>query len=61
MSLPGPSADLADRVGQLHVHLRERLLHMLNTTREFWPYLKAAASQFSPRRVTSTERMLGKV
>jgi hypothetical protein len=26
--------------------------------REFRPYLKAAASQFSPRRVTSTERML---
>ena len=28
--------------------------------REFRPYLKAAASQFSPRRVTSTERMLGR-
>ena len=26
--------------------------------REFRPYLKAAASQFSPRRVTLTERML---
>jgi len=29
--------------------------------REFQPYLKAAASQFSPRRVTSTERVLGRV
>jgi hypothetical protein len=28
--------------------------------REFRPYLKAAASQFSPRRVTVTERMLGR-
>jgi len=28
--------------------------------REFRPYLKAAASQFSPRRVTLTERMLGR-
>jgi hypothetical protein len=28
--------------------------------REFRPYLKAAAAQFSPRRVTSTERMLGR-
>ena len=28
--------------------------------REFRPYLKAAASQFSPRRVTSTERLLGR-
>jgi hypothetical protein len=26
--------------------------------REYRPYLKAAASQFSPRRVTLTERML---
>jgi len=26
--------------------------------REFHPYLKAAASQFSPRRETLTERML---
>ena len=28
--------------------------------REFRPYLKAAVSQFSPLRVTSTERMLGR-
>jgi hypothetical protein len=28
--------------------------------REFRPYLKAAASQFSPRRATLTERMLGR-
>jgi len=28
--------------------------------REFQPYLKAAASQFSPHRVTLTERLLGK-
>ena len=28
--------------------------------REFRPYLKAAAAQFSPRRVTLTERMLGR-
>ncbi|HUD99141.1 MAG TPA: hypothetical protein VMR62_06165 [Bryobacteraceae bacterium] len=28
--------------------------------REFRPYLKAAASQFSPRRVTSTERLMGR-
>jgi hypothetical protein len=28
--------------------------------REFRPYLKAAASQFSPRRVTSTERLIGR-
>ncbi|HLY18817.1 MAG TPA: hypothetical protein VKR61_16410 [Bryobacteraceae bacterium] len=28
--------------------------------REYQPYLKAAAAQFSPRRVTLTERMLGR-
>lgn len=28
--------------------------------REFQPYLKAAAAQFSPRRATLTERMLGR-
>jgi hypothetical protein len=34
--------------------------YMAYWVREFRPYLKAAAAQFSPRRVTSTERMLGK-
>ena len=34
--------------------------YMAYWVREFRPYLKAAAAQFSPHRVTVTERMLGK-
>jgi hypothetical protein len=34
--LPSHSADIADRIGQLHIHFRQRLLHVLYTSAAFF-------------------------
>ena len=52
--------------GALLDHYRATMADIAGTgyaaywAREYRPYLKAAAAQFSPRRVTLTERMLGR-
>ena len=65
------TAGAARRTGQIFagslLNHYSAALHQIRSTgfatywvREFRPYLKAAASQFSPRRVTATERLLGR-